>query len=261
MKDGRVGWAGAGGAVGKSFTHAAWDNLDCSKKFWGTAAPSGVHTLCSNVDPAGVTNVALIGDSHAWHLFTGLESYYQYKSKSVVNFYTEGCLWLSKSYSIDTQCRKKFDSILDQIYKLNSVDTVILSHYTPPHMLINQEYIENARILIKVLIAHGKRVILMLDIPQLKNDPRDCIHRPLQFWVNQNECLWPENYYEVDRSEYRAAVERAIEGLGNVRVFDVSKALCERGCRMKDENNAFLYQDNNHLNNAGSIFVSRSYDF
>jgi len=55
--------------------------------------------------------------------------------------------------------------------------------------------------------------------------------------------------------------KRAIEGLGNVRVFDVSKALCERGCRMKDENNAFLYQDNNHLNNAGSIFVSRSYDF
>lgn len=261
---GKIGWAARGGDVDYLFTASQATDKECIPKFWGDALPAGTLVRCSNPDPSVSTEVALIGDSHAHHLFTGVAHYYKKKKQNVVNLTAYGCsLFRPESQDSNDPCIANYRKIFEVMDKNPSIKTVIISEYTPYMMMTeNQDYIDKMKSIVEGLTKKGKHVVFMIDVPQLSFSPRDCVARPLQLWQTlKDHCYIKKSEYDINVKTYRSHVSIALDGIKNVTVFDLSAQLCnETSCLGRTEDQ-FLYRDQSHLTDFGSLFVSRFYDF
>lgn len=204
-------------------------------------------------------DIAIIGDSHAEHLFIGLAEILP--TKNVVYYLKPGYPFLrNKEYS------KIFKHVADDI----NIKTVIITMLWSRIENMDSYEIENQiHETANFFLNSGKTVYFTDDTPQFSFDSRKCKgSRNITSWYSDTRICRDERYEKTaalssrasiaaNDSEQYAAVHKAIQKNHRIKPIKTYEYFCDsRGCSMADENN-LLYRDTNHLNILGSKFIAR----
>lgn len=102
---------------------------------------------------------------------------------------------------------------------------------------------------------HKKKVIVVLDVPQIPLNPKNCIKsRPLQ--TTAGNCTFQEVQRRNNDAKINEMIGKVAKNFSSVTVVDASKAICDQGiCSVGDGVNSIYYHDDNHLTNKGSDLV------
>ena len=222
--------------------------------------------------------IALIGDSHAAALFSGL-------SGELARVNNEGLLMMGGRLFINVANYPDGNQFEIDAYKggiiattfvakEKSIDTVVMVSRGPSYMtetgnfyLLTDRSITDKKKVFEIgmrdtldlLIDNNKNVIFVLENPTLDFDPEICKEsRPLRFSNKLNDCLIPVEKYHVEHGEYRDLVFSVLKDYPAVKVFDSAAYFCDQFfCRARIGNN-ILYGDSDHLSVAGSAYLARA---
>jgi hypothetical protein len=103
--------------------------------------------------------------------------------------------------------------------------------------------------------VQGRRVVLVVDVPELPFLPRDCVSRP---FARATNCAVPRNVVERRQRGLRRVVARLKEDLPAIEIFDPLPTLCSKGDCVPVRDGEALYQDSHHLSGRGSRLVARA---
>lgn len=130
------------------------------------------------------------------------------------------------------------------------VDVVVFSAYWLQKIQIlgGEQFSEQLFNTVKWMVGRGFKVVLMMDAPDFGFDPALCVYETK---LNNARCDITLEQHNGDQVIYRALFA-AIAKRPNVKLVDVSEAICnENTCSMLSEGR-LLYRDNDHLNLIGS---------
>ena len=191
-------------------------------------------------------DIAIIGDSHAEHLFIGLAE--AIPSKNIV-YYTRPSLPIIGN--------AEFDHVFDYILSNPNIKTIILDAYwsnrkneTPK----NTTLFDGLTKTIQNLHEHHKKVIIIDDVPVFSFDPKQCkFMRPLSF---KNNCEEDKNYFGKKYQTYAPAIEM-LKKNNDVTVINTVALFCDdKNCSM-EKDGKLLYRDDQHLNIEGSRYIGK----
>jgi hypothetical protein len=106
----------------------------------------------------------------------------------------------------------------------------------------------------KRLLALGKKVVFVIDVPEFGINPEVCIaNRPVAF-RNRSlpSCVLSRAVVDVRQKEYRELIGQIQAQAPGLRVYDTRAVFCgAAACASKDDRQVYFY-DNNHVNLSGS---------
>ena len=230
-----------------------------------------------NLSSSKKPKIAIIGDSHARAMYDGLAYVLQKKGEGLLNL--GGRLFLDiktfpKGERKEIEVYKGGIEATKFVIKEPSIRTIIMvskGHYLTDQRwifkLISDPNITNRskiweigmRKTLDSAIKNNKQVIFVIDNPNLKFDPKQCIAgRPLSRNLSiRKSCTILKSTYEKDSKIYKDLVLSILKDYPNVKVFDTSKYLCDDiNCYgMKD--GKILYRDQDHLSFEGGRLLSK----
>lgn len=246
-----------------------WDpfynrNIDCQKKFPG-------DDYCNIYNINSSPNVAIIGDSHANHFFLGLSEHYKKVNKNLINMGSGGCPPLigirMSGPSTSPNCYERMSPVFNFVINSKNIDKVYIAFW---HSAYFADYLQYKDMIgnisaknnyeyffkaidrtITILQKKGKKVIIIYDLPDLKENIKDCfIKRP--FFPKKN-CTYDESIFVNDFNEYDLLINDLV--LRNkVEIFYTHKYL--NGNFPVDMFGIPTYRDYSHLSINGSLFFS-----
>jgi len=210
--------------------------------------------------------VALIGDSYAPALYTGLEEEASKSGKNILLLGISGCPIFHGVVSGITLperivCGEKSEAILKLLQIKNDVKEVLITtrsfRYLPhtntatvvPDSILDpeQSFYQGLRDTVALLNRAGKKVFYVLDPPGTKINPRNCLH-PL----SQNKCSITFNDILSDQTQIRDIVH----SIPNLIIIDPLLYLCSQNICPAFDGNKLLYSDTHHLSPNGSRFLA-----
>lgn len=216
-------------------------------------------------------SLALIGDSHAHHLAYGLE---KNLDQPFLLIGQPGTPPVKGIISLLHEKRSKkplMEKALDIVNNDPNIKNVVLSSrwhyfvnskkgafqllgYKSDNNLITLEKLLSQTI--SELVKHKKKVIVVLDVPQIPLNPKNCIKsRPLQ--ATAGNCTFQEDQRRNNDDKINEMIRKVAKKFSSVTVVDASKAVCDQGiCSVGDGVNSIYYHDDNHLTNKGSDLVA-----
>jgi SGNH domain (fused to AT3 domains) len=231
---------------------------------------------------AGIVDAVVVGDSHAKCLFPGLAAVDQGRTWLLIG--NHSCPpTLGITIEPDTnQCAEKMEQAFDYLTGPDGPSIVVLAFYGyyaettdfsadhmvngkgPSHIILRGERQEQSKEdvfssglgnAIQSLLAHGKRVYLVVDVPELSFFPRDCVERPFFAMTKRADC-----YERADIDKRQLGLRRIVRGLQErfpaLGVFDPLPLICG-GLRCSPVSADFsYYQDSHHLSRRGSKKVA-----
>ena len=104
------------------------------------------------------------------------------------------------------------------------------------------------------LLALGKKVVFVIDVPEFGINPEVCIaNRPVAF-RNQSlpSCVLSRAVVDARQKEYRELIGQIQAQVPRLLVYDTRGMFCDEvSCASKDDKHVYFY-DNNHVNLSGS---------
>jgi hypothetical protein len=193
---------------------------------------------CRQSKPGADLDVAIIGDSHAEHLFLGLADALRGEN---VGYYIVDDLPDLRDPS--------FARIVRHVASTPSVRTVVVNAFWRDRPI-------DANRLAATLRALGrKRVFVTDDVPFFPFDPFDCKYRKALFLPS--DCTtstkafhaWYEGWYRMLRA--------AVAQVPGARLLRTARFFCGPSTCSMSRNGQLLYRDYNHLNINGSRYLAR----
>jgi len=181
-------------------------------------------------------DIALIGNSHAEHLFIGLAE--NLPGKNIVYYVFTGLPSIENKLYEDTfQFLNQTDSIKHIVISMDWAGKYDLDK-------VEAELLKTA----DQLIAKGKFVYLIEDVPTFSFDPIRC--KGIRFPYKAEMCT------DLRKTqEYEAMLSRVIKKNKRIRLIKTLKYFCdEQKCGMT-HGNKLLFRDTNHLNINGSKYL------
>jgi peptidoglycan/LPS O-acetylase OafA/YrhL len=221
--------------------------------------------------------VAVIGDSHAYHLMPGLLA--EAPERGWLLLANSSCPPLVgvKVIFPGANCGTKDQVLLTHVSAM-PVETVVLAFFGsyaldtnvaaddvrgsgPRETVFDYPGSNKAELLLKgleaaVTMLHDKHVVLVLDVPELPFMPRDCLARAGAAPQIADCSVRRSDVLQRQRQLREAFAELAARH-ANVRVFDPLDLLCSADRCAVDRGNMMLYRDSNHLSDRGSRIVAR----
>lgn len=187
-------------------------------------------------------DLLLLGDSHAEHLLLGLA---EQLPQVNIAFYGKGALPVLNS--------PEFGLIFDHVLHDHHLRTVIFTSRWATRFTerANAAMVEKELgATLRQLIASGKKVYLLDDIPQFPFDPQRCkFQRPLS---QSTKCDQPAADYRQRQASYLPTLAAVRKTLPEVGWISLESLLCDdNACSMAPRGQVLL-RDNNHLNVPGS---------
>ncbi len=213
---------------------------------------------CAQTRAAERRTVAIVGDSHAEHLFIGVAEelgasqnvvYYQYPCEP---FFAQ---------NEDAQCGAMTEAI-EYVASNPLIRTVVIAGYwVGRFQLKGKTDAESAAFFEQGLEStfkklSNKEVYIALDVPSFPFDSRGCVSRPNPLGLHRSErCEMPRAGHEEATKMYRTALKRVAGRFPSVRVLDLAKYLCnDQTCSMR-RGGLLMYRDGSHLSVEGSKYV------
>jgi hypothetical protein len=238
---------------------------------------------CLQTFPDRPVTVALIGDSHANHLFVGLSEYYKKIGENLLNLGERLPYWNLETGPVGTQesfvfYKTVMNNILDYVTETPSIKTIILSsagvvyinesNYhlkltSYPEMLNHEEIFARAmRDTLEKLVKTGKQIIFVIDTPELAFDPKSCIlHRPLSLMGTvRSPCATDKKVFKSRTATYHALVKKVLQDFPTIKIFSPSNYLCDENYCWAIREGKILFRDENHLSYEGSLFLGNKFE-
>lgn len=229
----------------------------CKKRY-------GFDTLweyCLLAKPDAAPTVALVGDSHAYHVVAGLTKYYGERGENVWNLGTRIPFFGVKA-GLNDPYQEATPKMLEAAVSTESVKLVILSTI----LKLNDDteegrlLVEQFRTTLKKFLDAGKQVTYFYDVPTLNFDPRACIKRAgIASSTTNLRC-------SMDAAEFRKAVEThnrivasVLKEFPSVSTFSPASYLCdEKECKAMI-GDKLMYRDTNHLSYDGDLYIGAKF--
>jgi peptidoglycan/LPS O-acetylase OafA/YrhL len=204
--------------------------------------------------------VALVGDSHGYHIVAGLTKHYRAQGENLWYLGTrEPYFGLAPG---DDPYQQATPRMLDAALDTASVKTVIISTAAK---LDNIGPVGRARVVLlrdtlRRFIDSGRKVILVNDLPMLDFDPRTCIRRAgISSSRTRRDCSIPRATFELAVAPHMAAIAEVLRDFPQVQVLDTAAQLCDaRRCRVIIDER-LMYRDAHHLSYEGDLHVGRGF--
>lgn len=241
--------------------------------------------VCAAMDYERPPTVALLGDSHAGPAYYGVKKHYAAKNENMLLLAKLAVPPLLDVYVKQYGQMLNFEDVFDYVLKTTSIHTVILSafwagYYEEASMIVLQgehKYFvydrssgpvkkqgvifENSlRRTLNKLVAFGKKVIIVYNVPLVPFNVRRCYQRPLI--KNDFSCFVTREYADANYSGYRKAVAKVLSEFPTDRVetFDPIPALCEQGDCSIIRDDKLMYIDTNHVSLYGSELLFKRFE-
>jgi peptidoglycan/LPS O-acetylase OafA/YrhL len=216
--------------------------FQCTPAYIVQDAPSWEGFLrCQQSKSSSDVSIALVGDSHAEHLFLGLAENLQ--DKNIVYYIENSDPFLGNPV---------FDKIFKYVLETQSIHTVVftmrwdLRRLTYPGVGLEVELLKT----LHALVGAGKNVYLLGDVPVFSFSAESC-----KSGRRGANCDLPKKdilKYEEDYLPILINVGNQIPG---VHFYELRDLFCEGANCSMARNNVLMYRDYNHLNIPGSQYV------
>jgi peptidoglycan/LPS O-acetylase OafA/YrhL len=246
---------------------------------------------CRIMDRSKPPQVMVVGDSHAGHLGSGLREVYASLQQNVQVRQRSMCLPV---FRLEMDGKRFFDCSVDFIDKAleaamqsPSVHTVILSGYANQFIYTypdgvpgnpnlqkpdqtedispNVEHVaalhKGVQQTLRRLVASGKRIVFLVDNPELDFEPRECVTlRAVTLPGRQlrDPCAVSRAVYEARSADYHRIVRDMEKTFPSVQFIWLDSVLCDTEQCMAMHGNELFYGDRSHLTPAGSVYVLRA---
>lgn len=242
---------------------------------------------CRVLDPARPVDVAVIGDSHAGHLGTGLLDIFRDSGMNVTVRQRPMCMPL---FSLQMGSRKYFDCLgfidkaLQESIESPSIHEIVLSGYAnnfiykypdgvpgnpnlrdiasdsagepnPEHLAALAQALD---VTLDRLSRSGKRIVFLVDNPEITFEPRECVSArrvSLPGHELRSPCAIERAVYEKRAADYLRLVADAEKRFPAVAFVRTDEVLCDADKCWVMKDGVLLYSDRSHLTPAGSRYV------
>jgi peptidoglycan/LPS O-acetylase OafA/YrhL len=198
------------------------------------------YLRCQQSKPSPDVDVALLGDSHAEHLFVGLA---QVLPRRNVAYYIVDDLPVAHNTD--------FERILDRVVADPQIHTVVVSAF----WYIRGVHAPELETTLRRLEHAHKRVFVTDDVPVFPFDAFGCKYRPAL--LRPANCLMPTRAFRADYATYFPQLRAAVRAVPGVELLDTARWFCNAQTCDMASHGLLLYRDSNHLNANGSLYVAR----
>ena len=249
----------------------------------------GPHCLSSGPDPSTV----VIGDSHALTIYAGLVERFKAKGQTVGLYGgSDGCPPLLnvviQDLGGDTRnCLKKGTQAILRVINDPAIKEVILTSRGPMYTTgkgfgevessqfgtwvlhfddedmqqrNNEEvFLRGLSNTLDALLAADKKVTFLHDVPELGFDIRSCFtFRPLVITHRaMDPCAVRKSDFVARTKMHRAGVDLILSERPEIKVIDLSQALCDDEWCFGSKDGILFYVDDDHLSLRGAKYVVR----
>jgi hypothetical protein len=219
-----------------------------------------VTEYCLQADVSRAPTVALVGDSHAYHLNAGLMKHYSTLGENFVMFATRFPFWGLDPRGDDYQ--RVTDPALDIVLNTPTIHTVIISmHWWLTRIPMDHDRINKAADeTLRRFIAAGKHVIYVNVTPRMDFEPRSCIPRvAVPSSVTRTPCAVPRTQVERQTAEHNAILGELLKKHPQVELFDPMPYLCDSQLCWAMKDGRLLYRDMTHLTYSGDLYIGEKF--
>jgi peptidoglycan/LPS O-acetylase OafA/YrhL len=223
------------------------------------------YTDSSYCESATDPEIAIIGDSHAAHLYHGFATSGDPVFGRALLVGAGGC-WPTLGAEVRSGCDAQLRIALDLIAQSPAIRHVFLGGFYRTledagsrASELYQGYLATFR----RLHAAGAAIVFVIDTPTLQSDPEVCLRRrPIErafpdFFLKPVFCAGATSDTLKGHGVYDAFVASLQRADSTVRFYDPSSALCAAGVCKVFDGSRLLYWDANHLSTYGSEYVVR----
>lgn len=194
---------------------------------------------CAQSKGTNLVDIALVGDSHAEHLFLGLAE--ALPSKNVAFYIRNSPPYLNNP---------EYVSIFKHVVSDPQIRQVILTMWWIGRTTKQTE--EEILKVTQLLLDSGKEVFLTDDVPNFGFDPQKCKGKR---WLSTTDPSCTISQETVFQQPYVAMLHGLIKKEPRLKLIETQKYLCDsKDCSMA-RGDKLLYRDFNHLNIYGSKYV------
>jgi len=234
------------------------DNVAACKKRYGFETQ---YQYCMQAQADKPPTVALVGDSHAFHVAAGLTKYYSARGENLLMMGTR-----IPYFGLEGNANDPYQQATPQMLELalttDSIRTVIIStmlkHYggTEENKLLDKQL----RATLRKYVDAGKRVIYFYDVPTLDFEPRACIKRAgIASSTTKRDCSMARADYEKAVQTHNEIVGAILKEFPMVESFAPAKYLCNNTRCMGMVGDKLMYRDTNHLTYDGDLYIGAKF--
>jgi peptidoglycan/LPS O-acetylase OafA/YrhL len=195
---------------------------------------------CAQSSTARPVTVAVIGDSHAEHLFPGLAG--ALPRQNVLYAMVDDFPSLRDP---------DFARIVRTVAAQRSIDTVVLTAYWTVRELRRPEQLVPT---LRALRAPGRRIFLTDDVANFGFDAAACKYR--KSVIQAGTCTESARRFWSEYAVYEPVLRAAAAAVPGVRIIRTARVLCTAATCTMVHAGRLLYRDFHHLNVDGSRFVA-----
>jgi peptidoglycan/LPS O-acetylase OafA/YrhL len=214
------------------------DALNLGDFFYGTT-----RERCAQSKLNVPVNVAIVGDSHAAHLFYGLAN--ALPERNVGYFALAGTPPLKNA--------SRESLLLEQIARNPSIETVILNANWGAYSNITESELKQTLLMFE---DSGKKVFITDGIPQFPISAFDCKYQ-YAIMASNDRCELDVNYFTPSYNSYLKLIDKVVSELSNSHLISTFKSFCTKKSCSMIPNGELLYGDEGHLNHQGSDYLAR----
>lgn len=217
------------------------------------------YCLLAQVDKA--PTVALIGDSHAYHVVAGFMKYYGERGENLLYLGTRIPFW-GVTPGVNDRYQEATPQMLELALKTESIKTVVISTIVKLNNDTEEGklLVEQFRATLRKYVDAGKQVIYFYDVPTLDFDPRACIKRAgIASSTTNRDCSMAAADYRKAVAANDQIVASVLKGFPTITTFAPATYLCDESrCRgMIDKK--LMYRDTNHLSYEGDLYIGEKF--
>lgn len=242
------------------------------------------NVWCHQSD-ADRSSVALIGDSHSRALFPGFAQAERERDGRGVLLVGRCATLLGVMVMDQPECLEVNRQVLALLEADTAIKTVVLVSRGPLYTTgrgfgaveagigkamrpaagdavepsRGQMFFDGYSAAIAQLVAAGKEVVFVVNVPELGFSPQECLaSRPFRSGGLRRPCAVARSEVEARQGDCRQVVTQLARRHPGLRVFDAQAVLCDGDQCHGERQGQFLYNDSNHLGVEGSRLVGRA---
>ncbi|MDP7720894.1 acyltransferase family protein [Mycobacterium sp. TY814] len=196
---------------------------------------------CRQSKTGSKVDIAIIGDSHAEHLFLGLAE--ALPDKNILYYMANGLPVATTNGMADVIAHFAADPILE---------TVVINGDWPSRGVGEKDQLATT---LNAFASKGKSVFVTDDVPWFRFDAVVCKYRIAPI-LPFSKCTQSRQRFEDDYATYFPALRSTVNKVPGATLLETAQYFCDRySCRM-NQGDALLFRDSNHLNETGSRYLA-----
>ncbi|MER8658214.1 acyltransferase family protein [Mesorhizobium sp. LNJC405B00] len=202
---------------------------------------------CVLGDPAGPKTIVLVGDSHAAQWGPALNKIARDRKYKLVSFSKSACAFARAPTKSDGKpypsCYEWREKVLAEILKLRPL--AVITSQSNAGSVPDDLMIEGLRNVWSELTEAGPQIIVIRNTPLMRFEPGDCLSAtPAKCFTKRSD------------AELNNLLALAAEGQKNVRVVDMTDALCGPELCPAVVGNMIVWRDTGHLTATYSLALA-----